>query len=263
MPRHQRILSKTGIYHVMMRGNEKRNLFMDEEDRQRFLDTLFIKKKETGFFLYAYCLMGNHIHLLIQENQESLGATIKRINTSYAYYFNQRHKRVGHLFQDRFKSEPVETEQYLLAAVRYIHNNPVKAGMVERAEQYKWSSFECYIYPDKPKSKNVDTVFVLSMISTNQQEAIKEFKRFSLECDLNKFLDITDKHKWTIEEGKLFLEEYLENNWPGKTLEELIKDTAKRNKIVAYMRGETDLSIRKIANLLGINRGSIQDVKPK
>jgi putative transposase len=76
MPRHKRILSKTGIYHVMMRGNEKKNLFLDEEDKQHFLDTLFIKKKETGFFLYAYCLMTNHIHLLIQEGQESLATTI-------------------------------------------------------------------------------------------------------------------------------------------------------------------------------------------
>lgn len=263
MPRHQRILSKTGIYHVMMRGNERKNLFLDEEDKQRFLETLFIKKKETGFFLYAYCLMGNHIHLLIQEGGESLATTMKRINASYAFYFNQRYQRVGHLFQDRFKSEPVETEQYLLAAVRYIHNNPVKAGMAERAEQYKWSSFGCYISPDKPESKNVDAAFILSMISTNRQEAIREFRRLSLEFDQNEFLDITDEVKWTIEEGKLFLEKYLKNNWPGKNLEELMMDTAKRNEIVAYMRGKTGLSIRKIANLLSINRGSIQNVKPK
>jgi putative transposase len=265
MPRHQRILSKTGIYHVMTRGNERKNLFLDEEDKQRFLETLFIKKEETGFFLYAYCLMGNHIHLLIRKGGESLATTMKRINASYAYYFNQRHQRVGHLFQDRFKSEPVETEQYLLAAVRYIHNNPVKAGMVERAEEYQWSSFGCYISPDKLESKNVDAAFILSMISTNRQEAIREFRRLSLEFDQNEneFLDVTDKDKWTIEEGKLFLEEYLKNNWPGKSLEELIMDTAKRNEIVAYMRGETGLSIRKIATLLSINRGSIQNVKPK
>jgi putative transposase len=263
MPRHKRILSKTGIYHVMMRGNEKKNLFLDEEDKQHFLDTLFIKKKETGFFLYAYCLMTNHIHLLIQEGQESLATTIKRVNTSYVFYFNQRYQRVGHLFQDRFKSEPVETEQYLLAAVRYIHNNPVKAAIVERAEQYKWSSFGCYIYPYNPESKNIDAATILDMFSMNQQESIKEFRRFSLEPDQNEFLDISDKDKWNIEEGKIFLEEYLKNNWPGKTLEELLADTAKRNEIVAHMRGATGLSIRKIANLLNLNRGIIQNIKPK
>ena len=207
---------------------------------------MFIKKKETGFFLYAYCLMDNHIHLLIREGEESLATTMKRINASYAFYFNQRYQRVGHLFQDRFKSEPIENEQYFLAAVRYIHNNPVKAGLVERAEQYKGSSFGCYLYPDKPESSNVDAAFMLSMIATNQQEAIREFRRLSLEYDQNEFLDITDEVKWTIEEGKLFLERYLKNNWPAKSLEELLMDTEKRNEIVAHMRGETGLSIVKL-----------------
>jgi len=263
MPRNQRILSETGTYHVMMRGNERKNLFLDEEDKQRFLETLFIKKQETGFLLYAYCLMDNHVHLLIREGEESLATTMKRVNTSYAFYFNQRNQRVGHLFQDRFKSEPIEDERYLMAAVRYIHNNPVKAGLVEKAEQYKWSSFGCYLAPNEPESRNVDAGFILCMISTNQPEAIKEFKRLSLEFNQNELLDITDDVVWTIEEGKLFLEEYLKKSWQGNRLEELMMNAETRSEIVAHLRGKTGLSVRKIADLLGIKRGSVQNVRPK
>lgn len=262
MPRHQRILSETGTYHVMMRGNEKKSLFLDEEDKRRFLETLFIKKKESGFCLYAYCLMDNHVHLLLREGQESISTTMKRVNTSYAFYFNQRYQRVGHLFQDRFKSEPIEDERYLMAAIRYIHNNPVKAGMVEKVEQYKWSSFGCYLAPDEPESRNIEAVFILSIISTNQQEAIKEFIRFSQEFDQNKFLEITGEAVSTIEEGKLFLEEYLKTSWPGKRLEDLMTKVETRNEIVAHIRNNTRLSIRKIADLLGIKRGSVQYVRP-
>ena len=263
MPRYQRILSKTGTYHVMMRGNERKNLFLDEEDKQRFLETLFIKKKETGFFLYAYCLMDNHVHLLIKESEESLATTMKRVNASYAFYFNQKYHRVGHLFQDRFKSEPIEDERYLMAVTRYIHNNPVKAGMVEKLEQYKWSSFRCYLAPDKPESRNVDTSFILSSISKNQQEAIHEFKSFSMETDQNDFLDISDEVEWTMEEGKMFLEEYLNQEWPGQTIEELMMNAETRSEIIGHMRGKTSLSVRKVADLLGIKRGSVQYVKPK
>ncbi|MDD3897911.1 MAG: transposase [Syntrophomonadaceae bacterium] len=89
MPRHQRILSKNGTYHVMMRGNERKNLFHDQEDKQRFIETLFAKREEAGFLVYAYCLMDNHVHLLVKEASEELATMMKRINGSYAYYFNQ------------------------------------------------------------------------------------------------------------------------------------------------------------------------------
>lgn len=261
MPRQQRVLSETGIYHVMMRGNERKNLFQGEEDKQRFLETLFGKKEEAGFSVYAYCLMDNHIHLLIKEGRESLATTMKRINTSYAYYFNQKYNRVGHLFQGRFKSEPVEDDRYLMAVARYIHNNPVKAGMVDRLEQYRWSSYRSYLAPDKAESRNVDTELILSFISLNHQEAVHEFICFSMETDQNNFLDINNEVAWTLEDGKLFLAEYLNKEWPGSSLEKLMLNPETRNEIVAYLRGETNLSVRKIAGLLGINRGSVQYIK--
>jgi putative transposase len=258
MPRHQRILSETGTYHVMLRGNERKNLFLDNEDKQRFLDTLFVKKKETGFLIYAYCLMDNHVHLLVREAPEGLANMMKRINTSYAYYFNKKTHRVGHLFQDRFKSEPIEDERNLLAVIRYIHDNPVKAGIVKKTEQYRWSSYDSYLNPQKVAARIVDTDFILSIFANNQKVAIQEFKTFSLVQDDSEFLDIEAGNIWTEEEGKAYLEKYLTKRWSGKSMEELINNLDTRTEIIAYLKTNTHLSIRAIAGLLGINRGIVQ-----
>lgn len=96
--------------------------------------------------------MDNHAHLLVNEGEDEISRIIKRIGTSYVYYFNKKYGRVGHLFQDRFKSEAIEDDSYLLAVVRYIHNNPVKAGIVKNASSYRWSSFNAYIEEGIPQN---------------------------------------------------------------------------------------------------------------
>ena len=114
MPRKARVKSKTGIYHMILRGVNRQVIFESKEDGEKFLDTLKECKKKSGYELYGYCLMNNHIHLLIKENQEDLGTIMKRIGASYVYWYNWKYERVGHLFQDRYKSEVVEDEKYLL-----------------------------------------------------------------------------------------------------------------------------------------------------
>ena len=111
----------------MLRGINRQLIFEDDEDRSKFLDLLCRFKKECGFELSGYCLMGNHVHLLIKENAVPLERIIKKIGTAYVYYFNQKNDRVGHLFQDRFRSEVVHDDPQLLQTLRYIHRNPVKA----------------------------------------------------------------------------------------------------------------------------------------
>ncbi len=106
MPRVGRELSKNGIYHVMLRRNEGREIFMDDEDRKRFIDTLYEKSKENEFLVLAYCLMDNHLHLLVREGDDLINRAMKRIGVSYVYYFNKKYRRSGHLFQDRFKVNP-------------------------------------------------------------------------------------------------------------------------------------------------------------
>lgn len=174
MARLPRIHSASAVYHIMLRGNEKHAIFLDDEDRIRFLDTLKIKKEENKFELYAYCLMDNHVHLLLNEKDSPIARIMKCINVSYAIYFNKKYNRVGHLFQDRFRSEAIDQDSYLLSAARYIHNNPVKAGIIESPEKYKWSSYISYCN-GRNISDLVDTHFLLEMYSKNPDRVVKEF----------------------------------------------------------------------------------------
>ena len=153
MPRQARQASGTGIYHVMMRGINHQNIFEEQEDYYQFLNTLDLMAQSyesdgtpagRNYILYAYCLMSNHIHLLIREREDTIGMAIKRIASSYVYYYNKRiassyvyyynHKysRDGHLFRERYKSEPVNDMAYFVTLLRYIHQNPVKAGIVNK-----------------------------------------------------------------------------------------------------------------------------------
>ena len=141
MSRNARKKSEIGIYHVMLRGIDKMNIFLCDSDYYIFLNHIKMAKERSNFLLLAYCLMTNHVHLLIKEGNEDLGDIIRRIAVGYAQYFNNKNGRIGHLFQNRFRSEPVNDERYLLVLLRYIHQNPVKAGIVKSIHEYKWSSY--------------------------------------------------------------------------------------------------------------------------
>lgn len=153
MTRRAREVSGTGIYHVMMRGINRQNIFEDDEDYIRFVELLYQmvcpvddngKPLPSRCTFYAYCLMTNHVHLLIREASESLSAVIKRIGVSYAQYYNKKYIHFGHLFQDRFKSEPVNDNGYFFTLLRYIHQNPLAAGLTDSVSGYRWSSWKEY-----------------------------------------------------------------------------------------------------------------------
>lgn len=125
----------------MLRGIDRQIIFQDDEDCEKYLQCLSACQEVSGFTLYAYCLMGNHVHILLQEGQEPLSQIFKRLGVRYVYWYNWKYKRTGHLFQDRFKSEPVEDDAYFLAVLRYIYQNPVKAGLCKKPDEYPWSSY--------------------------------------------------------------------------------------------------------------------------
>lgn len=145
MPRQARRHAESGIYHVMLRGINQQQIFEDEEDNQKFLWILKECKEISEFKLLAFCLMGNHVHLLVKEGKEPLEQVFKRIGGRFVYWYNVKYQRVGHLFQDRFKSEPVENDAYLLTVIRYIHQNPVKVGICKKPEEYPYSSWREYL----------------------------------------------------------------------------------------------------------------------
>ena len=174
MPRLARKESGTGIFHVMMRGINHQNIFEDEEDNWQFvktLDRVRVRMGDDGLpcgtncTYYAYCLMGNHFHLLIRERGEKVGDTIKRIASSYVYYYNKKYGRDGHLFKERFKSEPVNDMEYFVTLLRYIHQNPVKAGIVNYIKDYDYSSWGEYAGTVEPVFQICDTATVLRRVS--------------------------------------------------------------------------------------------------
>ena len=141
MSRPRRIEFSGSVHHAMARGNAKQSIFLDDRDRIRFLALLHNAVIKHQWVCHAYCLMPNHYHLMIELKQPSLSAGMQYLNAAYAQYFNQRHGRVGHVFQGRFKSLLIEKDSYLLQLSRYIVLNPVRARMVELPSQFDWSSY--------------------------------------------------------------------------------------------------------------------------
>ncbi|NDL67184.1 transposase [Anaerotalea alkaliphila] len=174
MPRKPRMKSETGIYHVVWRGNNRQTVFWDDRDCLRFLEMLQEYREPCGYAVYAYCLMGNHVHLLMKEGREPLEEVFRRLGAKHVGWHNRRHERTGHLFQDRFLSEAVEDTAYLLTALRYIHLNPVKAGMVGSVEEHPWSSYGEYM----SGPRICETGPVLQLFGEERQRALASFRRF-------------------------------------------------------------------------------------
>ncbi|WP_210366227.1 transposase [Bacillus sp. REN3] len=179
MPRRARQKSVNGIYHVMLRGANRQEIFHDEFDNMKFLDIVKRYKEIAEFSLYGWCLMGNHVHLLLKEGNEDLSITMKRIGVSYASYYNLKYQTTGHLFQDRFRSENVESVRYFKTVLRYIHQNPVKAGIIERVDEWRWSS--CAGYYGKPYYPGglLDQDPALRLFSENNNFAREQFREYN------------------------------------------------------------------------------------
>ena len=264
MARYKRIYSQTGIYHIMDRGNNKKDIFIDNYDKIKYLDILEEKRGDFNFTLYAYCIMTNHCHLIIKEENEYLPDIMKKINTSYAMYFNKKYGQIGHVFQGRYKSEPIEDDNYLLAAVRYVHNNPIEAKLVNIPEDYPWSSYNDYI--GKTNGNLVDKDFILSLFSKEIGKSIGLFKEFSQKSNKDSFIDLLYNKKEEAEikgyhEAEKYIGKFLElENLKLKDLKR--RDIIdRRNELILYLRKNSDLTIRDISKLLDIGRGTVGNVK--
>jgi REP element-mobilizing transposase RayT len=176
MPSPVRISYAGAYYHIIMRGNNKSVVFTEDEDFQQYL--LFFGECLTEFELvvYAYALMTNHIHIFLKTMKPNLSEFMMKLNLEYTKYFNKKYHRSGHLFETRFKSKLVQKDKYFLALIRYIHLNPVKAGIVSDPANYKWSSYNNYL---NIKSEIItDTNEVLNYFSSNINEAKIRYKEF-------------------------------------------------------------------------------------
>lgn len=145
MSRPLRIEYPGAFYHVTSRGNEQKDVFKSQKDREKFLDYLASATERYGAIVHAYCLMSNHYRLLLETPVGNLSQIMRHINGAYTTYFNIKRKRAGHLFQGRYKAILVEFDEYAMELTRYLHLNPVRAGMVARPEEYCWSCYQSYI----------------------------------------------------------------------------------------------------------------------
>ena len=252
MPRQARKRSSTGIYHIMLRGVNRDNIFVDDSDRQRFIEIIIKYKLAGKYLLYGYCLMTNHIHLLIHEKEEPISNYIKRISSSYVYWFNQKYKRVGHLFQERFKSEAIETEEYFITVLRYIHQNPLKGGIVNDMGNYRWSSYNEYI----GRAIVTDVEYALDIYGTDRLKATELFDKYSKERNSDECLECIEKVSISDQE---ILDEIKKHgiNEPNQ-LHKLDKE--KRNEIIKNMKKIEGVSIRKLSKLLGVSKSVVERI---
>jgi putative transposase len=184
MARPPRVEYPGAVYHVINRGNAGENLFKSNRDREKFL--MYLEKAVERFTLkiHIYCLMNNHFHILLETPLPNLSRAIQWINVSYAGYFNRKHHRNGHLFQGRFKSILVDADEYLKHLSRYIHLNPVRAKIVERPDEYQWSSYPALVGKTK-QPEWMETEWLLSQFGTQKKHAVMNYKNFVEKADIH------------------------------------------------------------------------------
>jgi len=162
MGRQWRIEFAGALYHILSRGNEGKDIFYDDEDRLLFLDTMAEMSERFDLNIHAYILMDNHYHILLKTNLPNLSKAMQWFGLAYTRRFNNRHSRSGHLFQGRYKSIIIENDAYLIRLSCYIHRNPLRAGIVRRLIDYKWSSYPIYAYARKGPGPGLSTKVILS-----------------------------------------------------------------------------------------------------
>lgn len=249
MARGPRLRSKSGIYHVMLRGINKQTIFEDDEDKYRFLYTVKEYSQANSYSVYGYCIMDNHVHLLLQEVEDGVSTALRKIGASYVFWYNKKYERCGPLFQDRFKSETVESDKYLWVVLRYIHYNPIKAGICKSLNDYPWSSYKEYI--DKPSL--VDSDFCLDSFSKHRDKAIELFIEFMNEETKDECLDFENYVRLTDDQVKNMIKEKgISNISELQTFER-----KKRNHILKELKSINGISLRQLSRITGISRSLI------
>ena len=193
MPRTKRLDWKNAVHHVMARGVEKRNIFIDDSDRRRFVSRLGRYVKETGIDIYAWVLMPNHIHILARTSDIPLSKFMQKTLTAYAVYFNKKHDRAGHLFQNRYRSILVQEESYFLELIRYIHLNPLRSGILNSRDaigEYIWSGHAGIM--NKGMFAWQNTTSVLRHFNGSQEARLQNYLKYLLDDDIKTVVDFDE-----------------------------------------------------------------------
>ncbi len=237
MARKPRVFSDVGVYHIILRGNNKQNLFCDDKDRIFFIKRIKKYTCELNIDVYCYCLMNNHIHILIGKADRNMSLLIQKITNSYVYYFNRKYDRSGHLFQGRFKSEPVMDDEYFKTVFRYILKNSEKAG-IESFDLYRWNSYNSLLIENS--SDFINNQYVISMFSTKK--------------NLLEYISMKSKDDCMEYENKII--------YSDEKVIRIIKDLFKLNSIYEFERLSIEEQYKKckILKKIGISTNQISRV---
>jgi REP element-mobilizing transposase RayT len=250
MSRQPRKLAETGFYHIVFRGVNHCHVFEADEDCIKFLEVFAKVKEAHSFELYAYCLLDNHVHLLLKERSlGDIALVMQKLLSPYAYWFNNKYQRSGQLIANRYRSECVETDEYLLTLVRYIHQNPLKAGITDQISSYRWSSYPEYL---GKREGMVSTDFVLTMFSHDPTRAREEFEVFHRKSD-NKDYSLPNSMKKSEQQVRLEITSALAGLEPN-SVGSLAK--SERDALLVMLR-QQGFSIRQIERVTGVSRGVI------
>lgn len=223
MPRFPRSYIETTYFHVMVQGINKSYIFEYPEDIRYYIKILYLVKKEYNIQIISYCVMNNHTHMLLKVNRiKDLCDFMHKVNTKYALYYNKKYNRVGYVFRDRYKSEGIYSEEQLYNCIKYIYDNPVKAGICKRPDEYKYSNY-------------------------------KKIKESYLEYENYNFIDIDNKN-----DCKTLINKFLTDN--NISIEGLKKDNKKLRELLILLKGEYQISLRKISAELNIGRETIRNL---
>ncbi len=245
MPRAARIKSVSGNYHVVLRGINKQRIFEDAQDYDKFLWILKDRQKLFGFSLFAWCLMPNHVHLLLKEKSAPLSQIFRGIGSAFVYWYNVKYKRTGYLFEGRYRSEPVDDEFYFLTVVRYIHLNPVKGKLCQAPDEYRYSSYNYYFHNSRYSGS--DLIFGLM-----ERDALEQFHKEKND-DICLDIDHDGPKRMTDEQAALFVKKAfgieriaMVQSLPEDQREKVVLSLLKAGAFVKQVNRLTGITVGKI-----------------
>ena len=252
MGRALRIEYAGALYHITSRGNERKKIFLDDADRKKFLEILEDYHDRYGILIHSYVLMDNHYHLILETPKGNLLKVMHGLNGGYTGYFNRKYGRTGHLFQGRYKGIIIDKDSYLIPLSRYVHLNPVRAKVVEKPEQYRWSSYPGYVGKGK-EHEWVEYSWILSEFGRYRLGAKRKYREYTEEA-LNRKVESPFKslHSQVILGGEEFIKR-IKRMLTGKALSHEIIE---RRRLIEYPL--LDEVVRLVARAFKINEEVIQ-----
>ncbi|MTI58466.1 MAG: transposase [Firmicutes bacterium] len=276
MARKPRIHYEGALYHVIVRGNNREYIFDKDEDKEIYLQTVIRYKEKYNFKLYAYCLMDNHAHFLVEINKTPLSKMMQGIQQVFTMKYNKKYNRTGHVFEQRYKAMLCNKDKYLFNLLRYIHQNPVRAGIEEKLN-YKWSSHRNYI--EMKETGLVDYKYILSFLSKDANKAIKSYAEL-----MEEEIDIKEIKEQELDKGMKHVREHIhqetkkfEHNYIKRKIcdyyeiepNKLSKKTRKqkivnaRKAFILLLKEHSDISNKTLAQELNLAESTISTIKPE